>query len=259
MTVQDPEGVVVTELADGAVWRVALSRPKANVIDASMTAALDEVFVKARSASALAAILLTAEGPHFSFGASVQEHLPDQVGKMLAGFHGLFRTIAAARVPVIAAVRGQCLGGGLELVAFCHRVFVAPDTRLGQPEIRLGVFAPVASFVLPERMGRAAAEELCLSGRTITAAEAVAHGLVDVVADDPEAAALEWAREALLPHSRSSLRFAAHALREDFEHRFFASLARLERSYLEQLMATRDAVEGIEAFLAKRPPQWAHA
>ncbi|MBK8977422.1 MAG: cyclohexa-1,5-dienecarbonyl-CoA hydratase [Planctomycetes bacterium] len=251
--------VTVQELDDGAIWRVALAVPKANVIDARMTAALTDVFVGAASSPRLAVIVLTHEGPHFSFGASVQEHLPERVGSMLATFHGLFAKIAAAGVPVFAAVRGQCLGGGLELAAFCHRLFVAPDAMLGQPEIRLGVIAPVASALLPERMGRGAADDVLLAGRPLGAAEAVASGLADCLAEDPEAAALAHAREALLGHSASSLRFAVRAARAGFDARFFETLRRLERLYLDELMQTADAAEGITAFLEKRTPQWRHA
>jgi cyclohexa-1,5-dienecarbonyl-CoA hydratase len=254
-----PSGpIVVSEFDGGVFWRVALARPKANVIDAEMTAALRQVFVEAASSSRLAGILLCAEGPHFSFGASVREHLPEQVEAMLAAFHGLFRVVAAARVPVVAAVRGQCLGGGLELASFCHRVVVAPDARMGQPEIKLGVIAPVASALLPERVGHAFAADLCLSGRTVTAEEALASGLADQLAEDPEVAATAWMRESLSGHSAMSLRLATRALRSSLESRFFATLDDLERLYLGELMRTRDALEGIEAFLEKRQPLWSH-
>jgi cyclohexa-1,5-dienecarbonyl-CoA hydratase len=251
--------IQVERLADGAVWRVRLARPKANVVDEAMTRALDEVFVEARAAHDLKAIVLGADGPNFSFGASVPEHLPDRVAGMLARFHGLFRTIAAAAVPVVAAVRGHCLGGGLELAAFCHRLIAAPDAKFGQPEIALGVFAPVASLLLPQRIGRAAAEDLCLSGRTIGASEALRIGLCDAIADDPDAAALAWARDDLGRHSASSLRHAVRAVRGPFLQTFLRDLADLERAYLEDLMATHDAREGIEAFVAKRPAVWRNA
>lgn len=244
--------------ADDAIWLVRLQRPKANIIDAAMTASLQRVFVQARQTPALKAVVLTSAGPHFSFGASVQEHLPSHVATMLRSFHALFRAIAEAEVPVLAAVRGQCLGGGLELVSFCHRVFAAPDVNLAQPEIALGVFAPVASLLLPQRLGRAAAEDLCLSGRGLGADECLRLGLVDVIAADPEAAAVAYATEHLARHSASSLRHAVRALRRDFLTRFFADLSRLEQAYLDELMATRDAVEGITAFVQKRPPQWSN-
>ncbi|HEX5051497.1 MAG TPA: cyclohexa-1,5-dienecarbonyl-CoA hydratase [Planctomycetota bacterium] len=251
--------IQVEHLDGGSLLLVRLARPKANIVDAAMTKALCSVFVEARTTAALAAVVLSAQGPHFSFGASVQEHLPDQVLGMLRGFHGLFRAIGEAAVPVFAAVRGQCLGGGLELAAFCHRLFAAPDAKFGQPEIKLGVFAPVASLLLPERIGRPAAEDLCLTGRTIDAAEALRLGLCDAVVEDPEAAALGHARERLVSHSASSLRHAVRAVRGPFLERFLPQLAGLERIYLNDLMATHDAREGIEAFLAKRAPVWRNA
>jgi cyclohexa-1,5-dienecarbonyl-CoA hydratase len=252
------ESPLAVEIRD-QVWLLRLQRPKANVIDGAMVAALRAAFAEAGRTPALKAIVLTSAGQHFSFGASVQEHLPQSVTAMLHGFHDLFRAIAAASVPVLAAVRGQCLGGGLELVAFCNRVFAAADARLGQPEIALGVFAPVASLLLPHRMGQGAAEDLCLSGRTIDAEEALRLGLVDVIAEDPEAAALAYAREHLCRHSASSLRHAVRALRAGFLRRFLHDLEQVEGDYLQELMATQDAVEGIRAFLEKRAPQWRNA
>ncbi len=208
------------------------------------------------SGRGLLGILIDASGPHFSFGASVEEHLPGQCAAMLAGFHRLVLRVLASPVPVMVAVRGQCLGGGLELVSAAHLIFASPDARLGQPEIELGVFAPAASCLLPERIGRAAAEDLLISGRSITAEEALRAGLITAVASDPEAAALDYFDRHLAPKSPSSLRFAVRAARSAFVDRVTAELARAERLYLDDLMATRDAVEGLEAFLAKRPAQW---
>jgi cyclohexa-1,5-dienecarbonyl-CoA hydratase len=250
--------VRVETLEKGAFWRVLLARPKANVIDSAMSAALTEVFERARADRDLKAICLEGEGPHFSFGASVEEHLPESVASMLHGFHGLFRAIAASDLFVMAAVRGQCLGGGLELAAFAHRLFASPDAQLGQPEIRLGVFAPVASVLLAERTGRGAAEDLCLSGRSLGAEDARACGLVDELAEDPAAAALAYAQAHLCQHSASSLRHAVHAVRSGFNERFFKELDAIERYYLEELISTRDAEEGIRSFLDKRKPDWSN-
>jgi cyclohexa-1,5-dienecarbonyl-CoA hydratase len=155
-------------------------------------------------------------------------------------------------------VRGQCLGGGLELAAFCHRVFAAPDATLGQPEVKLGVFAPVASLVLPLRIGQAAADDLLLTGRTVGGEEALALGLVDELAEDPAGAARAWHRARLRPLSAVALAFAARASRHQLDGALGEGLAHLERLYLEELMATRDAREGIEAFLERRSPTWSH-
>jgi cyclohexa-1,5-dienecarbonyl-CoA hydratase len=248
--------VRVESLDDGAILRVTLDTPRANVIDRAKTEALTRIFREAGGDARVKAVVLEGEGPNFSFGASVQEHLPESCGAMLGSFHELFRAMLDASLVTLAAVRGHCLGGGLELVAFCHRVFAAGDARLGQPEIALGVFAPVASVVLFERMGRGGAEDLLLSGRTLSAPEAHRLGLVDEIAENPLDAALAYAREHLLTRSASSLRWAVRAARREFGERFESELARLEAMYLDGLMRTADAGEGLRAFLEKRPPEW---
>jgi cyclohexa-1,5-dienecarbonyl-CoA hydratase len=241
---------------DGALLRLRLSRPKANIVDAAMIAALRAALDEHLSGAHLRAVLLEAEGPHFSFGASVEEHLPASCAAMLRELHALVLTLVASPVPVLVAVRGQCLGGGLELAAAGHRIFAAPGATLGQPEIKLAVFAPAASCLLPERIGRSRADDLLFSGRGIGAEEAHRIGLVDALADDPVAAALAWFEEHLARHSASSLRFAVRAARYDFVSRIRRKLAEVERLYLEELMATHDALEGLSAFIAKRPPVW---
>lgn len=246
-------------LEGGALWRVELATPKANIIDVEKAKILTDVFRQAAEEPGLKAIIIGARGPHFSFGASVEEHFPDRVEEMLTGFHGLFYAMLDAAVPTLAAVRGQCLGGGLELASFCNRVFVAPDARLGQPEIVLGVFAPVASVMLSERVGRSRAEDICLSGRPLAAEEAWSIGLADEISDDPDEAALEYARTHLLPKSASSLRYAVRAARHGFAERVRRELPEVERLYLRDLMSTEDPLEGLTAFLEKRQPSWRNA
>jgi cyclohexa-1,5-dienecarbonyl-CoA hydratase len=245
---------------DGRLLRVRLSRPKANVLDAEVVAALDQAFAAAAPPAgdgpALRGVLLDAEGPHFSFGASVEEHLPGKVAGMLRGFHALLLRMLELPVPVLVAVRGQCLGGGLELASAGGLVFASQDAKLGQPEIVLGVFAPAASCLLPERVGPAAAEDLLLSGRSVTAAEALRLGLVAAVADDPEAAALARFDEHHARKSAAALGFAVKAARTGLVERVRAKLAALEELYLSGLMSTRDATEGLTAFLEKRPARW---
>ncbi len=246
-------------LEDGALWRVVLDAPPANVLDTSMIVALTRVFEEAATAWQLKAVTIEGEGEHFSYGASVAEHAPDVVGDMLPRFHAMFLAMQDAAVFTIAVVRGRCLGGGLEVAAFCHRAIAAPDAQLGQPEIQLGVFAPVASIVLPARVGYGAAADLCLSGRTVTADHARATGLVDDLAPDPGQAASDYAREHLLPRSASSLRHANRAWRHGSLPDFETRLRDLEQSYLSRLMQTHDAAEGIGAFLDKRKPVWSDA
>ncbi|MCL4791296.1 MAG: cyclohexa-1,5-dienecarbonyl-CoA hydratase [Gammaproteobacteria bacterium] len=244
--------------ADQRLLRLRLARPKANLVDAAMIAALDAALAGHLKMPALSAVLIDAEGAHFSFGASVEEHLPEQCGAMLGGLHRLLTRLIESPVPVLVAIQGQCLGGGLELALAGHLLFVTPEASLGQPEMKLGVFAPAASCLLPELIGVAAAGELLLSGRSISGSEAVALGLAHVATADPAAAALEYFSTHLQTKSASSLRHAVRAARSDFAARVIARLAAVEKQYLDELMNTRDAVEGLQAFLAKRPPHWEH-
>ena len=244
---------------DGALLRLRLARPKANLIDADMIAALRQALAAHRGNRGLLAALLDAEGPHFSFGASVEEHLPEKCAPMLASLHALIVEMLEWPAPILAAVRGQCLGGGLELALAASQIFAAQDARLGQPEINLGVFAPAASCLLPPRIGQAAAEEMLCSGRSLDATQAYALGLVVAIADDPEAAVLAWFDRHLATKSASSLAIALSAARGGFLGEVRRRIAEVERLYLDKLMASRDANEGLDAFIAKRPPQWEHA
>jgi cyclohexa-1,5-dienecarbonyl-CoA hydratase len=241
---------------DGTLLRLKLSRPKANIIDGAMITALDNALDEHLENERLLAVLLEAEGPHFSFGASVEEHLPEQCARMLAKLHSLILRMAGFPVPVIVAVQGQCLGGGLEVACAGNRLFAAPNAMLGQPEIQLAVFAPAASCLLPPRVGQARAEQLLFSGASVDATEALRIGLVDQVDNDPVVAALGWFDEHLAGKSPSSLRYAVKAVRGDYVQRLEEKLNALEALYLDELMQSHDAVEGLTAFLEKRKPEW---
>jgi cyclohexa-1,5-dienecarbonyl-CoA hydratase len=243
--------------AEGRLLRLRLARPKANIVDAAMITALRAALSEHLGNGNLAGVLLDAEGPHFSFGASVEEHMPAQCAAMLKSIHALILQLVDSAVPVLVAVRGQCLGGGLEVALAGHMMFVAPDASLGQPEIKIGVFAPAASCLLPEVIGPQRATDLLLSGRSISGTEAAAMGMAQVAAD-PEAAALAYFTEHLKTKSASSLRFAVKAARCDYAARVHTKIDRLEYVYLEELMKSHDAVEGLEAFVGKRAAQWQH-
>ena len=243
---------------EGALLRLRLARPKANIIDAAMIGALQAAFDAHRGNHELRAALLDAEGPHFSFGASVEEHLAARCAAMLAALHALILAMLEWPVPVLVAVKGQCLGGGLELALGGSQIFASTDATLGQPEIQLGVFAPAASCLLPPRIGQAAAEDLLFSGRSVGAEAALTMGLVQAVSADPEAAALEYFDQHLARKSASSLACAVTAARGGYLSEVRRRIGEVERLYLEHLMQTRDANEGLAAFIAKRHPIWEH-
>jgi cyclohexa-1,5-dienecarbonyl-CoA hydratase len=243
---------------DGRLLRLRLNRPKANVVDAEMIAALDAAFGGVAENRDILAVLLDHEGPHFSFGASVEEHLPERCAAMLKSLHALIKTMLACPVPILVAVKGQCLGGGLEVAMAGNLIFVAPDSMLGQPEIKLAVFAPAASCLLPRLVARCHAEDLLYSGRSMTGARAAEIGLAVAASSDPEAEALAYFDDHLAGLSASTLRLAVEAVRGRFREEVAADLDRVEALYLETLMRTHDAVEGLKAFIEKRPARWEH-
>ena len=243
---------------DGALLRLRLARPKANICDAAMIAALQAALDAHRGHAALRGVLLDAEGSHFSFGASVEEHLAERCAGMLASLHALILTMVEFPKPILVAVRGQCLGGGLEIAMGGGPSFATPDSQLGQPEMKLGVFAPAASCLLPWRVNQSAAEDLLWSGRSVSGTQAQAIGLVHALADDPEAAALAYFDEHLAPKSAAALACAVAAVRAPRVRELRERLAEVERLYLDTLMKTHDANEGLAAFLARRQPHWEH-
>lgn len=243
---------------DGALLRLTLARPKANIVDAEMIAALAGALAAHAQAKGLRGVLLGAEGPNFSFGASVEEHLPERCAGMLASLHALVLAMLEFPAPILVAVRGQCLGGGLEVALAGGPIFAGRDAQFGQPEMKLGVFAPAASVLLPYRVNQPAAEDLLFSGRSIGADEARAIGLVQGVSDDPDAAALAYFDSHLAGKSAASLAYALTAARGAMLRDVRNRLAEVERLYLDRLMKTRDANEGLVAFLAKRKPAWEH-
>lgn len=250
--------VRVEHIDDGRVARVVIDAGRGNVIGSRVIGELSAALCSLAQDSVVRAVLLDHAGTDFSFGASVEEHAPGKVGPMLRALHGLAADMVSFPLTTIACVRGRCLGGGLELVALCDLVFAAREARFAQPELSLGVFAPIGSLVLARLLGVQRAAGFILSGRSMDAAEANGAGLVFALADDPTACARSWIAEHLAPKSPSSLRHGLKALRGAWAREFTRELARLESEYLNELMSTHDACEGIQAFLEKRSPQWAN-
>ena len=243
-------------LFDNQVLALTLNAPKANVLDIAMISELTDAVKQFASDSDVKAIIFRAEGEHFSYGASIPEHQKEYVDELLTKFHGFFRTLIEISKPSFVAVKGQCLGGGLELAAFCNWIFAAENATFGQPEIKLAVFPPVASLILPYRIGQPAADDLILTGRSISAKEAKQLGLVYEISSDPEATAHDFIKNNILPKSTSALLHSVKSSRFEMNQAFLKNIDRIQEMYVKELMATEDANEGIRAFMEKRDPLW---
>lgn len=244
---------------ENSVARITLNAPKANVLDNIMMKELTEVLTSFETNQNLKLITFEGEGDHFSFGASVEEHKRKHAAQMLKDFHNIFYTLSKLNIPAIAKISGQCLGGALELCLMCNIIFADKTAKLGQPEISLGVFPPPASILLPMKIGSARSEELLISGKSISAEKAYSLGLVNEVFDDKNSlnsAVDEYIAKYILPKSASSLRYGVKASRIFMYHILHKFLPELENMYVNELMKTDDAEEGIISFLEKRIPVW---
>lgn len=241
------------------VARLRLAAPKGNILDCAMMQALIAQLHKLPAEPRLKAVVLDAEGDHFSFGASIEEHLPEKIGPTLTQLRELLYAVTQAPAPVIAAVRGQCLGGGFELVLACDLVIADESAQFALPEIKLGVFPPAGAALLPVRIGAGRVSDFVITGSGWSAERALAIGLVQRITPRGllERELQEWLAADFLPRSSAGLRFAAHAARRSVVQAIEKELPALEDIYLSVLMKHPDGFEGVQAFLEKRPPRWA--
>ena len=235
-----------------------LFHEKGNIVTAEMVGALQAALEAIADNPHLKLITLAGHGGDFSFGASIPEHAPDRIGAVLPQMHQLIHDLLDAPAVTAAIVRGRCLGGGFELALACDFIFAADNASFGLPEIALGVFPPAASALLPLRIGAARATRALLTGESRPAADWLQAGLLERVlpADSLDAEVERWFAAHLAPRSAAALRHAAAAARTDLVSRVRQTLPELERLYLDDLMRTHDAAEGIAAFMARRPPDW---
>lgn len=242
---------------DGPLARLTLDHSPLNVIDIPMMEELSASLAEIETRPEISTIVLDARGKAFSAGVDVAAHTPAQISEMLTKFHAVIKALVATKKVTIAAVHGACLGGGAELALVCDMVFTARDASWGFPEIKLGCYPPVACTALAALVGQKRASELILTGRTISGDEAVAIGLANRSANAAEVPALV---DDTLQHLRllspASLAVTKKAMYAWDSMHFDKGLARAEKVYLEELMKTEDAAEGIRAFLEKREPRW---
>jgi cyclohexa-1,5-dienecarbonyl-CoA hydratase len=249
---------VKTSFEDG-IGRLVLDNPPVNILTRAVMAEMREGLEGLLAEESLRVVVLLAEGKHFSAGADVGEHMPPDYEAMIPEFIETIKAVYRFPLPVIAAVRGRCLGGGFEVAQAADIVIAGESAAFGQPEILLGVFPPAACAVLPELCAPGLAAELVLAGDPIDASEAAAAGLVRRVVPDEkvEEEALALAGR-IARHSAAALRQTKEALRTGSRARVVEAMDRAGAIYVDRLMSTEDAVEGLQAFLDKRKAEWKH-
>jgi cyclohexa-1,5-dienecarbonyl-CoA hydratase len=244
---------------DDRVGRITFARPPVNIFNIAMMREINDALNECAHQRELVAVIFDAAADcrAFSAGVAIEEHVEDTIFQMLDSFHGIFRNLEQVARPTIAVVDGAALGGGCELVAACDIVIASERARFGQPEIKLGVFPPVATVLLPQVIGDKRARELILTGELIEAAEAARLGLVNYLLPANE---LEQKASELLSRFRqlsaAALELTKDALDLGRKRSLDEALKKVEDLYLNELMKTHDATEGIKAFIEKRKPEW---
>ncbi|MGA9508110.1 MAG: enoyl-CoA hydratase/isomerase family protein [Candidatus Sulfotelmatobacter sp.] len=241
-----------------SVARIVLRNAPLNVIDIPMMEELAQALVLIEARSDLSVLVLSGQGKAFSAGVDVAAHTPERVEEMLTKFHAVIRALLDTKKITIAAVHGHCLGGAAELAMICDMVYTTALAHWGFPEIKLGCYPPVACAALATLVGQKRASELILTGRTISGAEAAEIGLAShAFADEQLQVAVDETVQAMIKLSPDSLAITKKAIYAWDAAHFDKGLARAEKIYLEELMRTADAQEGVRAFIEKRPPKWA--
>lgn len=242
------------------VMIVRLDRPPLNVLDVALLRELGRVLTSCAEDATVDIVVLRGNGERaFSAGVDIADHTLDKAAGMLEVVHGVMRQLLSLPQVTIALIHGLCLGGGCELASCCDLLLASEESFFATPEIHVGCYPPVALARFPALIGYHRAAEMILTGKRFSAQQALAIGLINRVYPKEQ---LESGLEALLDELRGKsgavLRIAVKALRELSLKSFSDDLQRSEATYCNELLPTRDAAEGIEAFLEKRQPHWLH-
>ena len=239
------------------VAHITLQNPPINVIDIAMMEELSHAISLVEEQKSISVLVLQGSERAFSAGVDVAAHIPEQVSEMLTKFHAVFRALVSSRKVLVAGVRGHCLGGGAELAIICDVVITSETATWGFPEISLGCYPPVAATALATIIGQKRAAELILTGRKFSGHEAQSMGLASSMLASAEVPGKVGAVVAeLATLSATALAATKKAMYVWDAMHFDKGLARAEKIYLEELMQTEDAREGVQAFLEKRTPRW---
>ncbi|WP_299982021.1 enoyl-CoA hydratase/isomerase family protein [Desulfobacula sp.] len=242
---------------DGQVARIILDRPKHNVLDIPMMNELNTELEKIAADDELKCVVITGEGRSFCAGVEVGDHKPDNVDAMVATFNRIFELTNMIDIPIIAAVNGACLGGGMEVAIACDIVIASEKAIFGQPEIKLGFFPPYAALRLPELVGPAKAIEIVTTGQNYSAQESKDLGFVSQVASvEGFQEVIDKTVKQITMASPLIIRLNKRAVKRHIGTSFFQGVDLVSNYFLKTLMKTEDTLEGIAGFEEKRKPVW---
>ena len=239
------------------VSRLILARPPLNVMNIAMMEEMLAAIESIGREKDLKVMVIEAEGKAFSAGVDVADHAEEKVEEMLSLFHNIFFALRTFQQPILGVVDGPALGGGCEIITYCDMVIASERATFGQPEVKVGVFPPVAVVALPKLIGKRKTYEMVLTGRTVGAREAFEMGMINrVVPAERLAEEVESFLGDLLAQSAIVLRLTKRAIFETLGLGFEEGVQVAESLYLDFLMKTEDAREGLRAFLERRKPNW---
>jgi cyclohexa-1,5-dienecarbonyl-CoA hydratase len=237
---------------------LTINRPPVNILNIAAMAEMNEAIFSLQNNTDVKVLVITSSGEKaFSAGVDVSDHTGDKAEEMIQVFHSIFRNLLALDQVTVAACKGLTLGGGCEVAIFCDLILAADNLKIGQPEIKLSVIPPIALLILPRLVGQKRAADLLLSGKIIGAQEAERIGLVNkVVPLDTFDKELDNFLQPFSELSLVGIKFSKKGISLGLETNFLQGLEEIEKMYLEELMSSQDAHEGLKAFLEKRTPAW---
>jgi cyclohexa-1,5-dienecarbonyl-CoA hydratase len=240
-----------------SIAKITINRPPLNVLDITTMKEINQALESINNNQGIKLLIITGEGKNFSGGVDVKDHTMDKYEEMIEVFHRMFRLLIALPQPTLAVINGAALGGGCELATFCDMAIASETAKIGQPEIKIGVFPPIAAITFPRFIGRKKALELILTGDVINAEEALKLGLVNYVVpeDKLEEESNKFAQK-FASLSGVILSLTKRAAMQGIDNDFEEVLQRVEHIYNREMMSTKDAQEGLQSFMEKRKPVW---
>lgn len=239
------------------VATMTLHRPPRNLLDIDMIEEIADALLRIRNDAAVEVLVVRGAGGNFCEGLDLREHVKNRLQRLIQVYSRVFETLRMMDVVSIAAIEGNALGGGFELALGCNLIVAAADARFALPEVRHGIFPPIACIILPRVTPRRRAMEWILTGNDITAVQLERDGLINRLFSPAEFdAGLAAFVDELARSSGPVLQLAKKAQYEAYYSTYEEALYKVQNLYLRDLMELQDAEEGLRAYREGREAVW---